>query len=130
MVKEPVESLEERKLRLQFRRDQLLAKKAEEEAKLKQEETKQKDNGDVFRRTFLKYNENEDEKKARLLRSLNALKACNTGKASEFVDMNVGDPLHIDYYKAEADEDGDLDITEAEVIVLSKGKSKKLLSDF
>ena len=40
MVKEPVESLEERKLRLQFRRDQLLAKKAEEEAKLKQEETK------------------------------------------------------------------------------------------
>ncbi len=40
MVKEPMESLEERKLRLQFRRDQLLAKKAEEEAKLKQEETK------------------------------------------------------------------------------------------
>lgn len=125
MLKEKAagESLEERKLRLQYRRDQLLAKKAEEEAKLKEEE-KQKDDGDVFRRTFLKYNETEDEKKARLLRSLNALKACNTGKPSEFVDMHVGDPLHIDYYKGEDEDENDLDITEAEVIVMSKGKKK------
>ena len=91
------ESLEERRLRLQQRREQLLAKKAADEAALKQEEQK-RDSGDVFRRTFMKYNETEDEKKARLLRSLNALKACNTGVPTQFVGVKVGDPLDIEYY--------------------------------
>ena len=56
------------------------------------------------------------------MRSLNALKACNTGKPSDFVDMNVGDPLHINYYKEEDQPDNSVDLTETEIIVLKKGK--------
>lgn len=52
----------------------------------------------------MKYNETEEDKKARLLRSLNALKACNTGVPSHFVGVKVGDPLNIEYYKVDPEE--------------------------
>jgi len=52
----------------------------------------------------MKFNETEEEKKARLLRSLNALKACNTGQPSHFVGISVGNPLNIEYYKGQPGE--------------------------
>jgi hypothetical protein len=78
----------------------------------------------VFRRTFLKTNETAEEKKARLLRSLNALKACNTGKPSDLSMMKREDPLDIDYYNGEGNPDAACDVTETEIIVLNKGKVK------
>ena len=69
----------------------------------------------------MKYNETEDEKKARLLRSLNALKACNIGVPRSFSGLKVGDPLNIEYYEAQGQEEEPLDVTEAEVIVVKKG---------
>ncbi len=71
----------------------------------------------------MKYNETEDEKKARLLRSLNALKACNFGVPSSFRGLKVGDPLNIEYYEAQGEEEEPLDVTEAEVIVVKKGRT-------
>jgi hypothetical protein len=71
----------------------------------------------------MKYNETEDEKKARLLRSLNALKACNIGVPSSFRGLKVGDPLNIEYYEAQGEEEEPLDVTEAEVIVVKKGRT-------
>ena len=54
---------------------------------------------------------------------MNALKACNTGQPSNFVGIRVGDPLNIEYYKGEAEEpDSQLDLTEAELVMVSKGK--------
>lgn len=67
--------------------------------------------------------ETEAERKARLVRSLNALKACNTGKPNKFVGVSVGDPLKIDYHTVPEEGDNEC-VTEAEVEVISKGKKK------
>jgi len=70
----------------------------------------------------MKYNETEEEKKERLMRSLKALKACDIGVPSSFRGVKVGDPLNIDYYKKD-ESDEEQDVTQAEVIVIRKGKT-------
>ena len=71
----------------------------------------------------MKYNETEEEKKERLMRSLKALKACDIGVPRSFRGVKVGDPMNIEYYKRNESDEEPMDVTEAEVIVVRKGKT-------
>lgn len=93
------ESLEERKLRLEARRDALQKKKRdEEEAKARANAPieMRRDEGDIFRNTQLKFNEAPEQKKMRLKRCLVALSEAGVGKPN-FVGMEVGKPIHINW---------------------------------
>ena len=98
-AEEKKESLEERKLRLEQFRENIKRKKEEQDARLAAGEEQKRDTGDVFRRTGMKFNENPDQKQARLQRCLKALKNVDIGKPSAFVGMEVGKPIHIDWSK-------------------------------
>lgn len=96
------ESLEERKLRLQARSEALKKKKRdEEEAKKPKAEEQKRDQGDIFRNTAMKFNENPDQKKMRLKRCLNALQKADVGAPSAFVGMKVGQRVDIEWNRPE-----------------------------
>ena len=79
-------------------RDSLKKKKAEQEAaNMPQEEVKQRDEGDIFRNTQMKFNESPEQKKLRLKRCLKALSSAGVGKPSAFVGMQVGKPINIEW---------------------------------
>merc|ERR1712151_101490 len=82
MDAQPQETLEERKLRLEARRDALLKKKKEEEETKQQEQQQQES---TMRRTWQKINESAAEKKARIARCMKVLKDTDTGKP---IDIN------------------------------------------
>ena len=62
-----------------------------------QEELKQRDEGDIFRNTQMKFNESPEQKKLRLKRCLKALSSAGVGKPSAFVGMQVGKPINIEW---------------------------------
>ena len=93
------ESLEERKLRLEARREALQKKKRdEEEAKALANAPieMKRDQGDIFRNTQMKFNEAPEQKKMRLKRCLVALSEAGVGKPN-FVGMEVGKPIQINW---------------------------------
>lgn len=60
-------------------------------------EEEKRDAGDVFRNTRMKFNEKADEKKLRMKRCLKALKDAGIGRPSEFVGLEVGKPVNIEW---------------------------------
>jgi len=84
------ESLEERRLRLEARREAIQAKKRQEEeakALANRGEERKRDTGDIFRNTQMKFNESPEQKKLRMKRALIALHKADIGKPSAFVGM-------------------------------------------
>ncbi len=82
---------------------------------------------DIFRRTGMKQNESEADRKKRLNRCVNVLKQVKMGEKSDFKPLFGLDnnPRKIDFQKKESDdEDNPCDITEADLTVLDKGKKK------
>ena len=73
----------------------------------------------MFRRTGMKFNENPDQKKARLDRCLKVLKNVDVGKPSNFVGMEVGKPINIDWSKKDENDTSVVDGSD-EVIEISK----------
>ena len=114
VAKQEQESLEERRLRLQFQRDQLKS------MKVIKEEEKQEKHEDPFKNIFDKHNETDVQKKARLMRSLKALKACSTDRPKATGLLNDG-KLNI---KIEDGNESEPYMTEneTEVVTLKKGK--------
>ena len=82
---------------------------------------------DIFRRTGMKQNESEADRKKRLNRCVNVLKQVKMGEKSDFKPL-FGldtDPRKILFNKKDSDdEDNPCDITEADLTVLNKGRQK------
>lgn len=113
------ESLEERKLRLEARRDAL--RKLEEEKQpdsLKPPEQK-REQGDVFRRTGMKWNESETQKRERLNRCLNVLKEVHAEGGLSQNSLISKQESHTILESARNDGNDSDGITDADLTILS-----------
>ena len=125
IIEEPKqESIEERKARLEARRDALLKKKAEEEKKKQagQEEEKKE------QRVHMKpQGESPADRKARLARCMQVLKQVDTGKPSAFVGMGgVGKPIDINWNAEVEEPEEDESWMGEEAVVEVQKQGKKL----
>lgn len=129
VTEQPQESIEERKARLEARRDALLKKKKEEEAlKAAAEEQKQEDPN--MRRTWQRKEESAAEKKARIARCMKVLKNVDAGKPSAFVGMGGGGdkPIQINWLD-DGDVEGEDDLDDDTVVEVQKQGKKRTVDD-
>ena len=125
IIQEPKqESIEERKARLEARRDALLKKKAEEEKKKLAGQEEEKKEQKVHMKP---QNESPADRKARLARCMQVLKQVDTGKASAFVGMGgVGKPIDINWNTGEEEPEEDESWMAEEAVVEVQKQGKKV----